>query len=202
MEYKRVSKMEETWRDIEDYEGSYQVSDFGRVRSLDRVTSNNMKVKGKVLASRLTQRGYCRVQLYKGGISEDKYIHQLVGIYFLININNYTDINHKDGVKSNNCAWNLEWCSKAQNSQHSYYVLKNQGSCIPKRDVKGVNLKNNKVVIFETIANAKRWLRENGYPKATSGNITSVCKGNRNHAYGYKWEYQDKDKINKKKENV
>ena len=184
----------EIWEDIKNYEGFYQVSNIGRIESLEREVWNGKVyylTQEKILIHRLTKAGYCRVQLYKNGLSKDRYIHELVATHFLVNIDNYKEVNHKNGIKSDNRVENLEWCNRTQNGLHSYYVLKNNAGCIPKRSVKSTNLKNNKTIIFETIMSAERWLRKIGYSKALHGNISAVCRGRNKYAYGHTWEYID-----------
>lgn len=122
--------MEEVWRDVFGYEGLYQVSNFGRVRSVDRlvVHGNHLKlVKGRILKMRLAGRGYYVVQLSKNGNVLPFNVHRLVGKTFLANQNNLPQINHKDECKTNNFVWvnpdgsvdelksNLEWCTHNYN---------------------------------------------------------------------------------------
>lgn len=110
--------MKEIWKDIEGYEGIYQVSNTGKVRSLDRKVWNYIK-KGRVLKMRNNGHGYYDVSLY-GEEKKEKhaYIHILVAKAFIPNPNNYEQVNHKDFDKSNNCVDNLEWVSRKQNMQH------------------------------------------------------------------------------------
>lgn len=111
--------MEEIWKDIKGYEGLYQVSNLGRVRSLDRKRWDGRKwckCKGRTLVGRPTKMGYLRVGLGRG---VDCYIHRLVAQAFLVNTNNKSQINHKDGNKRNNSVNNLEWCSNSENMAHA-----------------------------------------------------------------------------------
>ena len=109
----------EEWRDITGYEGYYQVSSKGNVRSLDRTLINTIgvvrNVKGKEIMHSLVGAGYCQVKLFKKGKGENKYVHQLVATAFIPNTNNYSEINHKDYNKENNCVENLEWCTHMEN---------------------------------------------------------------------------------------
>jgi len=116
--------MKEIWIDIEGWEG-YQVSNLGNVRSLDRevVRSDGMvlHLKGKLLAQNNNTRGYPHVSLSKSRKIKSKIrTHRLVGLHFLDNPNNYSEINHIDGNKENNRADNLEWCTRSHNMQHCW----------------------------------------------------------------------------------
>lgn len=109
----------EIWKDIIDYEGIYQISNIGRVKSLDRnILYSNGKThfqKGKELNGFLNTSGYWSVDLYKRGKSKKFYIHRLVAIAFIPNPFNKTEINHIDEDKLNNCVENLEWCTSSEN---------------------------------------------------------------------------------------
>lgn len=110
----------EEWKDVVGYEGFYQVSDKGRVKSLDRVDCLGHARKGIILKQRVTKWGYMRTMLYKNGVSKQESIHRLVGKAFIPNIENKEQINHIDGVKTNNSVFNLEWCSLSENRKHAY----------------------------------------------------------------------------------
>jgi len=116
--------MKELWTDIQDYEGYYQISNHGRVRSLDRViVQRNGKVRptiGQMRKIGHQKSGYHTIQLRKAGSSiKTFYIHRLVGLHFLPNASNSPQINHKDGNKANNHFSNLEWCTASENLQHA-----------------------------------------------------------------------------------
>lgn len=99
------------WKDIPGYEGLYQVSNTGRVRSLNY----NRTGKSKVRKQNTDKRGYKRVNLCKDGKNKIYSIHRLVALAFIPNPNNYPIINHKDENPSNNAVWNLEWCTQEYN---------------------------------------------------------------------------------------
>src|SRR5699024_6100473 len=112
----------EIWKDINGYEGIYQVSSLGRVRSLDRtlLNKNNIeyKVKGKIRKISCTGKGYQKIQLSKEGNSKNFSIHRLVAQAFIPNPENLPIVNHIDGNKTNNHIGNLEWVSSNENMNH------------------------------------------------------------------------------------
>ena len=102
---------EEIWKDIPNYEGMYQVSNLGRVKSLKFG-------KERVLKPILNGRGYYHINLYKGGKTIINTIHRLVMLSFVGE--SELEINHKNGIKSDNRLENLEYCSRSENIQHAY----------------------------------------------------------------------------------
>ena len=116
----------EIWKTIPNFEGIYEVSNFGNVRSLKRKVQGlndiNQMFKGKVLKPGIN-RGYKRVTLSKANKLKKFSIHRLVASVFLDNKFNKPCVNHIDGNKSNNNLLNLEWCTYSENEKHSYNVL-------------------------------------------------------------------------------
>ncbi len=104
---------DEIWRDIADYGGKYQVSNFARVRSLYRG-------KTKLIKPDIIHTGYLRVTLYKDGKTKSHYVHVLVAQAFIPNPEGKRQVNHIDGDKNNNCVSNLEWVTPAENIHHAF----------------------------------------------------------------------------------
>ena len=116
--------VEEQWKDIEGYEGLYQVSNFGRVKSLPRVRIGNgtpYLTKSKILSKGIgATRGYCRVTLCKEPNNQKMfYVHRLVAIAFCEKIKGKDVVNHKNGIRTDNRAENLEWTTLEENLQHA-----------------------------------------------------------------------------------
>lgn len=108
--------MKEVWKDVEGYEGIYQVSDMGRVRSLAR----KGKLSTELMGIHSTTLGYKFCSLSLNGKTKHKLLHRLVAIAFISNPEGKETVNHKDGDKSNNAVINLEWATRSENVQHGY----------------------------------------------------------------------------------
>lgn len=114
--------MKEIWKDIGGYEGYYQVSDLGRVRSLDRVINirgNPSNILGRNLLLFLRKDGYFQIRLSLNGVSKPYKVHRLVASEFCANPLRLNVVNHIDGNKSNNKPCNLEWCTPSHNLKHA-----------------------------------------------------------------------------------
>lgn len=107
--------MTEEWRAVAGYEGFYEVSNYGQVRSHARATT-----RGGILLQGTNRKGYKLVTLSKEGIQASALVHRLVAKAFITGCENSLDVNHRDGVKANNVVTNLEWVTRQQNIQHSF----------------------------------------------------------------------------------
>lgn len=169
--------MEEEWRNIVGYEGLYQVSNLGRVKSLFRYK--------KILKPCLSK-GYYRVELFKEKSGKMFPIHRLVALAFIPNHNKLPCVNHKDEIKTNNCVDNLEWCTHEYNSNYGHCRDKIRRKCKLK-PVK--QIKNGKVLnVFSSVLSATNYF---GVDKSYGSSIINVCKKKKGHytAFGYEWEY-------------
>lgn len=119
--------MTETWRDIPGYEGIYQASIYGYVRSVKRIVLKGRNhiptiVKGKVIAPWLDRSGYLKVDLYRNGNRRCEKVHQMVAKAFIRNPENKATVNHKDENPLNNTVSNLEWMTNKENVNYGTRV--------------------------------------------------------------------------------
>lgn len=177
-----ISRSEEKWKDIQGYEGLYQVSNLGNVRSVDRIVKHYPKdyfQKGRVLKSALTKNGYPMVILVNHNDRKTKMIHRLVAETFIPNTNNLPQVNHKDEDKINNKVDNLEWCTHKYNVNYGH---RNENMST-KLGKKVAMLKDGQIVkVFNSQAEAKR----NGYSQAQ---ISKCCNVIVEHYLGYQWMF-------------
>lgn len=114
----------EIWKDINEYEGLYQISNTGRVKSLERMAKIRWDGKYRTIPEKIKtpncRSGYLRVGLSKDGKNKIYSVHRLVAEAFIPNPHNKPYINHKNGVKIDNRVSNLEWCTHSENKKHSF----------------------------------------------------------------------------------
>lgn len=116
---------EEIWKDIIGYEGFYQVSNLGRIKSLPRITARDERtikiLTGRILRLNRDERGgYLKVSLSKVGKTKKVNVHRIVALSFLENPNNLPQVNHINAIKIDNRVEDLEWVSRSDNSKHAY----------------------------------------------------------------------------------
>ena len=119
----------EIWKVINNYNGYYEVSNFGRVKSItrkiERTDPNNsdkkmlFTYKGKLIPFWITKKGYCRCTLNINGNKKNHLVHQLVAKAFLVNENNKPQVNHMNCIKTDNTVENLEWVTNTENHLHA-----------------------------------------------------------------------------------
>lgn len=170
-----LNKELELWKPIKDYEDYYQISSFGRVKSMHK---NPFKIL--ILSLRAE---YLGIQLSKNGKSKTFSVHRLVALSFFKNDDNTKIVNHIDGNKLNNHILNLEWITYKENRKHAE---KNK-LFIPKC-IKVSQYSKDKKTLIQTFASIKEAMEVTGISDAK---ICMVCKGKRNHTGGYFWKYSD-----------
>lgn len=178
--------MKEIWKNVKDYEGLYQISNLGRVRSLPRKgTFKDIHI----LKLQKKNSGYIEVSFTKNYIKKAKKVHRLVAEAFIPNPENKPQVNHIDGNKQNNCVDNLEWCTEKYNMQEASrlglikrIIGKNHHAS---KKVNQYNLQGNFIKQWDCLSDITRKLGFN------FKNISACCKHKRNMAYGYIWRYLD-----------
>ena len=168
--------MKEEWRDVIGYEGRYQVSNFGRVRSL-AVKSKTRFYKGDILSASQDKFGYMVVTLSR----RTHKVHRLVAKAFIDNPNDYPCINHIDENKTNNRVDNLEWCTYKHNANHgtrNARIAQGERISIIQYDLNG-----NEVKRWDSATSAARFY---GVKRWT---ITGCLKGRQHTSCGFKWGY-------------
>ena len=186
--------MSEEWRDIQGYEGLYQVSNLGRVRSCDRHTwagwrGEKALVKGRVRKPSITRQGYYQVDLLVDGHRKSLKVHRLVAIAFIPNPNNYPYINHKDENPLNNKVDNLEWCTQKYNvnygtsRQRLSKSLRNNSNA-PRKATVQLSLNGEVLARYSSISEAAR---QTGISQAM---ISYCCLGRYKTAKGFIFRYE------------
>lgn len=169
--------MQEIWKDIKDYEGLYQISNLGRVKSF-RASTKYGSPEEMILKPSLINSGYGVVTLYGNGKKRKHQIHRLVATEFIENPNNFPCINHKDENKLNNCVDNLEWCTYQYNN--NYGTAKIRAAKTRAKRVRQKNLNGDILAIYQSLNIASELL------KIDYNNLDNWC--NNGFGGGYIWE--------------
>jgi len=180
----------EYWKDIKGYKGLYQVSNLGRIKSLERITkyqNSKRRVKEKIKGTFTGKKGYERVELSKNGQNRKYNVHTLVAKAFLNKKSEKSEVNHINGVKTDNRVENLEWCTHTENIQHmikcgrkvTYKGKDHKGS----KEVHQYDKNMNLIAIYESSGEASR---KTGF---LSGHIREACRGTLKTYKGFIWKY-------------
>lgn len=178
----------EEWRPVVGYEGYYEVSSFGRVRSVERLverSSHKMKLKSYILVQRQQPNGYLKVSLCKDAKHKSFWVHRLVAQAFIPNPHNLSCINHKTECKTFNHFSALEWCDREYNNVYGTVVERRA----EKQSRKVIQYTLNGEFIKEW-PSAMEIERQLGFDNTQIGNC---CKHKPKYhtAHGFKWEYAE-----------
>lgn len=189
----------EIWKDIKDYEGLYQVSSLGRIRSLMKSSGGSLYARKTPLIRKLQYNavtGYIQVGLNKwqggGRIAKLYRVHRLVAIAFIVNQYNLKEVNHKDGNKKNNNVENLEWTSREENIRHGF----DTGLISVKKgeETSGAKLTNEIVLsVFKSNVGPRELSRRMNLPYSTVASIKNG--GSWNHITGLPYKRRKKNEV-------
>lgn len=176
------------------YNGLYEVSNLGRVKSVERTRKgkcgSTCRVRERVLKAYKDKNGYLLVNLSKGGIRKKHLIHILVAQAFIPNPNNYPIINHKDDSyegRSNDSVENLEWCTYEYNNNYGHRNERLSKSLTNRSDQsKTVYQYTKNYELVGEYPSTQEVARQTGWH---CGNISACCRGERKTANGFIWSY-------------
>ena len=167
---------EEIWCPIKGYEGLYEVSDKGRVKSVGYG-------KERILKPGRNSRGYLQFCLWKNGEQKMYLVHRLVAQTFIPNPDNLPEVNHKDEDKENNSVQNLEWCDRKYNLNFGTRAQRQSEKC--SKPVLQYTKSGEFVREWKSIMDVQRNLNYN------QSNISKCCTGKCKSAYGFIWRFKD-----------
>ena len=188
--------MQEVWKSIEGYEGKYEISSLGRVKSL---TDKNGKNRELILKPRVSKNGYLYLNLWESSKGRAKKIHRMVAEAFLPNPENLPVVNHLNCVKTDNRVENLEWTTHSGNALHASQNGRLRNQWGENNAMYGKHGKDNpcsKTLVQKTLDGAVVAIWENSVIAAEKlgvcrHSLTRCARGERKSAYGYIWEYKE-----------
>ena len=181
--------MSEVWRPVSGFEGCYEVSSEGAIRSIDRTVECRTRsgaliqrrTRGRLLKSWADCNGYRAVYLCAHGQRRAINVHRIVATEFCALREGCNDVNHKDGVKDRNAAANLEWVTRKENMTHALEI----GLSDKRKPIMATSVETGVSEIFQSAADAARALGD----IKRNGNISSAATGKLKQAYGFRWSY-------------
>lgn len=183
----------EIWKDIEGFEGLYQVSNLGRIKSLPKKRLN-CKLPETIIMKPKNTRRYFQVTLIKDKNRKQCLVHRLVAQAFIPNPENKPQVNHIDGNGFNNKVDNLEWCTAQENSSHAWKTGLSKTTTKQLEHFYKIKIDNSKrVVQMDLNGNViKIWKSASDAARTIKGNVSRICnccRGGQKTSSGYIWKY-------------